>query len=243
MIDESLIGKEKTPEERQASLPEVLRNRSDEQQAEDAANQLEWGKKVASPFVQGSPAEVAHARAVRLEADWRNSIASIKLALSAEMPVAGSMRSLELRAAHANAASQLAEALAAQGKFQEAASWEFTNPVLRDEYLTLHDAIWRPDAERCGDLCARAFALDKTRLTQEDVVREVFSPKHNAVVAVVRCNMCGELNARPLGDQDRGIIERRAARQKALALTKGMDPARASETLQMAGLDPEKLFA
>lgn len=251
MTDEDQIGKRKSDEDRQSSLPAHLRERTDEQRAQDAENQAKWAASVASPFVQGSPADAERARASRLEHDWRDSLVGIRGEMAAATDDAGDAKSprdsarLEgLNNAYRNASRQLAEALAVQGRFDEAAYYAHEGKAedLENEYGAIAAAIGKSDEERCGADCDLTFAADPTRLTQDDIVAEVFSPKHNAVVPVMRCNICGDLNARPFTEADRPHLKRREMRKQALELTKGQSPREAAETLRRADLTTQKAF-
>ena len=95
---------------------------------------------------------------------------------------------------------RLAEALADQGRFSEAAA---THPDAKraKELRKIQEAIERDDAEICD--CKPEEVNDpvsnkKLRLPLENVVDEVFSPKHKRMMPLIRCNKCGDLNVKAL---------------------------------------------
>lgn len=239
MIDEDLIGKVKTSEERAASIPDFIKL-TPEKLAESAENQKRWAALSNSPFLAaGKDAE--RSRAVRLEHDWRETISVVRQSLSRTTDVA----EIEaLNNAYVNAARQLSEALATQGRYLEAAHYSkgVGDETLAKEHLDLHQAIDREDDETCGAECDLAFEKDKTRITKEDPVAIIWSPRHNREVHVFRCNLCGGLNARPLNPQDRSMLDRRQKRRQASELVKGLSPTRAAETLRQSQLTTKDVF-
>jgi len=82
---------------------------------------------------------------------------------------------------------QLAEALAEQGKFEEAAQTakEAGNTDLYYECLRLDAAVWRNDSDDCN--CDRAHQF---------TLREIWSEKHRALVPVKTCAVCNLANAK-----------------------------------------------
>lgn len=89
------------------------------------------------------------------------------------------------------ARSRLAEALAHQGRYDEAV--EFAGPAKKLEYETLWGAIWRDDSHTCP--CEPL----EDGLTHDHVSHLVPSQKHGGkLMPVVKCNQCGFVNVRPL---------------------------------------------
>lgn len=240
MIDESLIGKEKSIKERLASMPEFLLSRTAQQMKQDAENQERWARSVASPFAQGAPAEVARARAVRLEEDWRGTLKQVR----GQMALSTIPEEIEaLNNAFITVTRQLAEALATQGRFQEAEHYaKLTGWEEADAYHHLAKALARADDDRCGPKCDLAFSADRNRLTQYDAVMEVFSPEHGQVVTVFRCAMCGSLNGRPLTEKDRPYQKQREARRRARTLVAGLNHEQAAAALKREKLTTETTF-
>jgi len=93
--------------------------------------------------------------------------------------------------------ARLADALADQGRYEEAA---VTHPAKSraKEYLAIHAAIERPDSDICS--CSpkeiRDPASGKTlRIPTHNKVEDVYSQKHKRMVPLVRCSSCPHLNA------------------------------------------------
>lgn len=89
------------------------------------------------------------------------------------------------------AENQLAEALAMQGKFSEAAETHH-DVIKRAEFRAVGKALELDDAEKCDcpDLA--------DGLTPRFERKRIFSPIHQQVVSVVECQTCGHVNARPI---------------------------------------------
>lgn len=91
---------------------------------------------------------------------------------------------------------QLAEGLAMQGRFAEAAT---THPEkhARKQFRRIAKAIDRSDADKChcGDIKGEVDGVEVS-ITPRFVEREVFSKKHGKVVPVIVCVKCGHANAR-----------------------------------------------
>ncbi|HXG85965.1 MAG TPA: hypothetical protein VNI84_18230 [Pyrinomonadaceae bacterium] len=92
----------------------------------------------------------------------------------------------------------LAEMLAAQGKFLDAAR-QTTIPVERELYRKTAEAIARDDNDLCdcpaptGGVAGQILVLPKYR-----IVRQVYSLSAAAEVSLLECIVCGEWNARDL---------------------------------------------
>lgn len=94
--------------------------------------------------------------------------------------------------------SQLADALAMQGRYVEAA--EIHPDETRKAYFEkLVQALEMDDSEKCEcpDDTTEMNGVSLA-LTPRFEERKIFSPIHNDVVSLVRCATCGHLNARPL---------------------------------------------
>jgi hypothetical protein len=102
------------------------------------------------------------------------------------------------KAARALAQQQLADALAMQGRFKEAATLH-TDRHRRKHFRNLVKALEMPDGEKCkcGDRKAEMNGQE-IAVTPRYEMEKIFSPIHNDIVSVVRCSRCGHRNARPL---------------------------------------------
>jgi hypothetical protein len=129
----------------------------------------------------------------------------------------------------ARANATLAHALASQGRFREAAE---IHPLKRmaAKYLKTAEAVEKGD-ELCE--CEREVKTDpltqkKIEISPRRAIREIYSRTHGALVALTRCESCGDLNAVPVGGQAAQIVEavrgstraRRATTNDAQALGK-----------------------
>lgn len=89
------------------------------------------------------------------------------------------------------AENQLAEALAMQGRFAEAAD-EHHDAVKRAEFRAVGKAMEMDDGEKCD--CPDIEGSITPRFER----RRIFSPVHGEVVSLVECQTCGHVNARPI---------------------------------------------
>lgn len=102
------------------------------------------------------------------------------------------------KAARILAQSQLADALAMQGRYAEAAQVH-PDKHRRKHFRDLGKAIEKPDEEKCR--CKdKHISIDKqpVDLTPRFERARIFSPVHGEVVSVVECLKCKHTNARPL---------------------------------------------
>lgn len=93
---------------------------------------------------------------------------------------------------------ELAESLADQGRFREAAEF---NP----EFQRMVEAVERPDNQFChcpedGVQARNAQGAVTIPVPNNFVLGEVFSEKHGRIVPLVMCAKCGHLNATPEHD-------------------------------------------
>jgi hypothetical protein len=188
-----------------------------------------------SPFLTLSPRERERARGLREAPEWREALERLDAALYSALGTPGYET---LRARRDVTAGQLAEAHAATGRFDLAAA-VCPDPLRAAELDALWRAVMRDDDEACGDECREAFDADPTLLTRETVLREVYSVKHGREMPAVRCEVCKELNVRPLPAE---IGRQRAARKQAAALVAGLSRPEAIAALTRAGLTAEEVF-
>lgn len=112
------------------------------------------------------------------------------------------------------AKARLAEALAHQGRFDEAAILVKGDQKL--EYENLWQAVWRED----NDTCPCEPLADG--LTHDHVSHLAPSQSHGGkLMPVVKCNQCGFLNVRPL---THALQEQKRVREHAESLLHGRRP-------------------
>jgi hypothetical protein len=102
------------------------------------------------------------------------------------------------KAARILAQQQLADALAMQGRYTEAAETH-TDRHRRKYFRDLVKALEMPDSEKCkcGDRKAEMNGQE-IAVTPRYEAEKIFSPIHNDIVSVVKCSKCPHMNARPL---------------------------------------------
>jgi hypothetical protein len=167
-------------------IPTWLR-RTPEQQAQDERYQ-EQLKQAAGPGRRPNPTEAHLLRAAAVRR-------------SAEAQLNYLIRLDNANPEHVtNAKAQLADALAAQGHFSDAAEIH-PGPEHAAHYRALAEAIERPDDDP-GCNCQTESRLDETQNRQVPLLNEivsefVFSPKHGKLMPVVKCTKCGDLNVKP----------------------------------------------
>lgn len=143
-----------------------VREAADRQQADLAA-------KVNNPFVRLSLLEAERAWAIRREVETRRAL----------MSVSGTDTARLLK-------GRLAEALASQGRYDEAAECD-ERPEYKAEYQSIHAALSR-DIPRC-DCVHHQFTHEgrKQHRPQEFVKRQVFDVQTGKFVELRKCNGCG----------------------------------------------------
>jgi hypothetical protein len=109
---------------------------------------------------------------------------------------------------------QLAHGLALQGKYEDAES-ATPDDAMKEHYAQIAEAINRAD-EMCA--CPRREVEDPLSkqtlsLSPRRHLEDVYSTKHGRVVALMKCEDCGVLNARPLTGQAREIARIGAAKK------------------------------
>jgi hypothetical protein len=97
--------------------------------------------------------------------------------------------------------SQLADALAMQGKYVDAASIH-PDPERKEYFESIVTALEMDDEEKCDcpDTDAKIGDVD-IAVTPRFERAKIFSPIHRELVSLVECSKCGHLNARPLRSQ------------------------------------------
>lgn len=106
--------------------------------------------------------------------------------------------------------AQLADAVAMQGRYAEAAKLH-PDKHRRKHFRDLVRAIEKPDDEKCT--CKdKSISIDKQQvdLTPRFERERVFSPVHGEIVSVVECMKCKHKNARPLRSR---LLQNNAARE------------------------------
>jgi hypothetical protein len=96
------------------------------------------------------------------------------------------------------AESQLADALAMQGKYSEAAETH-PDPERTKYFQRIIAALEMPDDKKCHCKDTTAKIDDQNiAVTPRFERAKIFSPIHRELVSLVECSKCGHLNARPL---------------------------------------------
>jgi len=115
--------------------------------------------------------------------------------------------------------SQLAEGMAMQGRYEEAAE-HAPNAEMKAHFEAITAAIEMDDWEKCdcGDIEGNVDGVNVT-ITPRYVAKEVFSQKHGKVVSLVRCSICGHTNARE--PRSRLLTQSSASRQNIAAANSG----------------------
>lgn len=105
--------------------------------------------------------------------------------------------------------AQLAEAMAMQGRYTEAAR-HHPDKQMTAHYRAINKAIGRSDTARCRCPDTRATIGDTPiAITPRFERQRVFSVKHRGLVSVVECSQCGDVNVRPLA---RRLLQARGVR-------------------------------
>jgi hypothetical protein len=159
---------------------------SDAQIAENKRRQDDLRRKFNSR-TKLSPADNERARAIVLEDSLRDNLKLVH---------GNSKKSVVLE-------KQLAESLASQGKFKEAA--EYSTGKEKEFYLKVDSAVWADD-----DLCEceapkEAVAGKLLELPKHRLIKQVYSLKHGVVMNLLECQTCGEWNVRDLTDDLRKL--------------------------------------
>lgn len=154
-----------------------------EQQAELRARALERGR--LTPEAQRVQLGLAHEKSAR---------ADVAMLESELVGLAADVAADETLARLRTARRRLADALAHQGRYDEAAAVE-PEADQAQLYQYVWEAVWRDDTESCA---CEPFRDGELSLTHDHVAEEILSLNHNRIMPLVRCNCCGFLNARPL---------------------------------------------
>jgi hypothetical protein len=115
------------------------------------------------------------------------------------------------RAARVLAQNQLADALAMQGRYAEAAEMH-TDRHRRKYFRDVKKALEKPDDEKCGCPDRKAeVSGQQIAITPRYEVEKIYSPIHGELVSVVKCSKCEHLNARPLRSR---LLQSQAAQER-----------------------------
>lgn len=120
-----------------------------------------------------------------------------------------------LAAGSPDAMAQLAEALAMQGRYGEAAE-QHPNKMSSARYREIADAIQLNDEEKCDCPDTETEELTITPRFSEGTI---YSSRHKGAVELVRCSKCGHLNARP--SRSRLLLNQSAMNQNLAAIKSG----------------------
>lgn len=145
----------------------------------------------------------------------------------------------ELQAAKSAIRQRRAEQLAILGRFDLAAQ-ETPDPVFREHYIAILDAVMRNDEEHCGCPEIRGSGeYSKITVPSFNQKEEVYSIAHGRVVTLMSCSTCGFLNAI---DTPKHVLGQKAHRARAAQLVSGMAPEDAARTLSAKGHTAAKLL-
>ncbi len=186
-----------------------------------------------------SSQDAFRARAAQRAEEHRVTIANLNKQI-AEVIVNGAEGNLdELQAAKIAIRHRRAEQLALLGRF-DLASQEEPDPVYRDRYLAILDAVMRDDGEWCD--CSDLHGSGEhshISVTRQHISEEVYSLKHAKVMPVIRCSGCGGLNVM---DAPKHLLQQRAHRVRAKQIAGDLLPVDAAERLRVKGHTTEKLI-
>lgn len=117
--------------------------------------------------------------------------------------------------------NQLADALAMQGRYAEAAETH-TEADRRKYFRDVVHAIEMPDDEKCNcsDRKAKVDGVE-IAITPRFERDKIFSPVHGEVVSLVECSKCGHSNARPLRSR---LLKHISAESQNSAMIQGRNP-------------------
>jgi hypothetical protein len=198
------------------------------------AQQKEWKLKAASPYGALSPQEFERVRAVRMTEEMLRDLPPLideihRLAISDPQG-----RLAEYEQARINLQTQLSEQLAILGRFDEAAFYE-SDPIKRDDYVSILEAVMRDDTEDCGHPTHRKF-----------VEKDVWSIGHEKELHLVTCahvmpdrSVCGFRNVQALPPH---LVRQREARKTAHSIASKLSPAEAKHVLTQAGHTSARLL-
>lgn len=197
-------------------------------------DQALWAE--SSPHIQVDAQMSAVLRARREAPDWLEGLKQVELELHGHH---SKQKRKELRGLFNHYSKLLSESLATMGEFEDAlAMLPKHETVLRREWKSLLEAVWKDDEHICGNKCEVAFNADANLQTRERIHAFVWSKKHGKVMPVVRA-ACGDLNVRPLSG---ALLRRHTARKQADIIIQGRSPKEAVAALRDAGLTAEKVL-
>ena len=141
--------------------------------------------------------------------------AEIKIgyAMMAEEAIRGNLELIDAKAqpeVYYETRMQLAEALAEQGKFADAAK-------IDPQYQAFADAVTRDDDEVCdcvpdttelqGQNARGENVSQLIEIPNQFIAAEVYSEKHGKIVPLVKCAICGDINIKADHDSSHNLVE------------------------------------
>jgi len=156
---------------------------------ENEARQKVWQKR-ANP-TSFDPNIHERARAARIEKD----ATEVLKILGGQFDSASDEVKGQILDAHRRERARLAEALATQGRFDEAAHVE-PNELKTAHYQKLHDAVTKSDKDWCD--CPRIERVGTGTVDNRQNLGNVFSIKHGREMTLVVCRKCLFYNVREL---------------------------------------------
>jgi hypothetical protein len=198
------------------------------------AQQRDWKSKAASPYGSLSPQEFERVRAVRMTEEMLRDLPPLIAEIHRLSISDPDGRLAEYERVRVNLQTQLAEALAIMGRFDEAARF-VPDPEARANYLSILEAVMRPDSEDCGHSAKWKF-----------VEKDVWSIRDEKELHLITCaqvmpdrSTCGFRNATTLPPV---LKLQREARSLAHSIAGKLSPAEAKQALLNIGHTTEKLL-
>lgn len=186
-------------------IPKWLR-RTPEQKAQDVALQ-ERLKNAMGPGARPNPTE---RRLIQAQATWTAASAQFEHLSQLENPDPEQLRSTQ---------AQMAEALAMQGNYGEAAELH-PDPEHATRLRAIDNAVNRDDNDPSCDCPIEQKHSGKSNQTialpNENVVEMIYSTKHRKMMPLVVCRHCGDMNVKPATEaQDTRLRQFHSEHQKA----------------------------
>lgn len=176
-------------------LPDFLKLSPEQIAANEGADEVLRSK--LATRIKMSPFEYERARALTLEDEQRRVVESLSsvVKLGNKLGAAGNV---EAKSQLDISRRQLAESLASQGKYLDAAK-QTSDAEEKKLYRKMDKAVWTDDENICKCAAPVDFVNgEKWTLPKYRIVRRVYSLKHEAEMPLLECVVCGKWNARNL---------------------------------------------
>lgn len=187
-----------------------------------------------------SSQDAFRARAAQRAEEHRATIANLDKQI-AQAFTSGQGNLEELQAAKIAIRHRMAEQLAILGRFDLAASAE-PDPIYRDRYMAILDAVMRDDSEHCGCPEIRGSGEHaNVSVPSWNAHEEIFSIAAGKMATLMRCHKCGFMNA--VATTPRHVLEQRAHRVRAAQIAGSLPPIKAAAELTAKGHTSTLLFS